>query len=226
MSATEVARLLDVPRSTVRDWRLGRLPVRSDAPSVVELDAPWYSYLLGLYLGDGCISLHARGVWRLRIALDAIYPGIVAECAAAIEAVAPGKRVGIWRRRDQRSVEVSAYWKHWPLLFPQHGAGAKHLRPIILEPWQEAIVASHPEPFLRGLIHSDGSRIVATERKAGRVRRAPRYVFKNASDDILRLFGDACRLLGVHWTRPSQRQVAVYSKSSVARLDAFIGPKR
>jgi hypothetical protein len=36
-------------------------------------DAKSYSYLLGLYLGDGCISRHPRA-WRLRIVLDDKYP--------------------------------------------------------------------------------------------------------------------------------------------------------
>jgi hypothetical protein len=46
-----------------------------------------YSYLLGLYLGDGCISASARGVWHIRITLDSIYPKIVAECRTALEAI-------------------------------------------------------------------------------------------------------------------------------------------
>jgi hypothetical protein len=31
--------------------------------------------------------------------------------------------------------------------------------------WQQRIVSAHVEPFLRGLIHSDGTRIIAVERK-------------------------------------------------------------
>ena len=41
-------------------------------------------HLLGLYLGDGCISAHARGVYRLRIVLDVKYPGIIAAATAAL----------------------------------------------------------------------------------------------------------------------------------------------
>lgn len=52
-----------------------------------------YVYLLGLYLGDGCISRGARDVFRLRIALDKKYPRIIAECAAAMEAVVPWNKV-------------------------------------------------------------------------------------------------------------------------------------
>jgi hypothetical protein len=83
------------------------------------------------------------------------------------------------------------------------------------------------EPFLRGLIHSDGTRIVATERKGRYVRHAPRYGFSNRSEDILGIFRSACEIAGVHCTRASRKQIAVvYSKSAVARLDEFVGPKR
>lgn len=184
-----------------------------------------YSYLLGMYLGDGCISNHPRGVFRLRITLDAIYPDIVAECAEAMEAVVPGKRAHVLRRRGERSVEVSTWWKHWACLFPQHGSGRKHMRRIVLAGWQRGLVASHVEPFIRGLIHSDGTRIIATERKGKNVRRAVRYGFRNRSEDILRIFGDACSRAGVHYTRSSETQIAVYSKAAVARLDEFVGPK-
>jgi len=178
-----------------------------------------------MYLGDGCISSRPRGVWHLRITLDAAYPGIVAECMRAIEAVAPG-RAGAWRRSDERAVVVSNHWKHWTCFIPQHGPGRKHLRPIVLTDWQRRIVATHVEPFLRGLIHSDGTRIIATERKGRYVRRAPRYAFSNRSEDILGIFRAACEDAGVHCTRASRKQIAVYSKAAVARLDEFVGPKR
>jgi hypothetical protein len=96
----------------------------------------------------------------------------------------------------------------------------------VLADWQLRIVSAHPEPFLRGLIHSDGTRIVATERKGAYVRRAPRYVFSNRSEDILGLFRAACATAGVHCTRSSRKQISVYSKAAVARLDEFVGPKR
>jgi len=87
------------------------------------------------------------------------------------------------------------------------------------------VVTAHVEPFLRGLIHSDGTRIVATERKGNYVRRAPRYAFSNRSEDILGIFRAACETAGIHCTRASQKQIAIYSKHAVARLDEFVGPK-
>ncbi|HTK22946.1 MAG TPA: helix-turn-helix domain-containing protein [Gaiella sp.] len=228
LTASDVARRTGIPRSTIRDWRDGRRPRRSLCRvehDLTRLDEAAYAYLLGMYLGDGCISARPRGVWILRITLDSIYPGIVAECARAIEAIAPGS-AGILRRRDSRAIQVSKYWKHWTCLIPQHGPGRKHERRIVLADWQRKIVSRRVEPFLRGLIHSDGTRIIATERKGTYVRRAPRYAFSNRSEDILELFRDACEAAGVHCTRSSVKQISVYSKAAVARLDEFVGPKR
>jgi hypothetical protein len=71
------------------------------------------------------------------------------------------------------------YSKHWPCLFPQHGSGRKHERLIHLEPWQEKLVKQTTES-LRGLIHSDGCRVIANDRGVKSVR----YHFSNRSEDI------------------------------------------
>lgn len=101
----------------------------------------------------------------------------------------------------------------------QHGPGRKHLRPIKLADWQQQIVEEVPGPLLRGLIHSDGCRIIARECQDGRVRYARRYSFSK------RIFCDACDLLGIRWTRPNARSIAIYRLASVARMDEFVGPK-
>lgn len=184
-----------------------------------------YAYLLGIYLGDGCISPSHRGVWCMRITLDSAYPGIIEESCAALEALFPDKTARCGPRKNSRCVDVSMWSKHWPCLIPRHGPGRKHLRPVRLLPWQEEIVAAKRESFIRGLIHSDGTRIVATERKGSYARRAARYAFSNRSGDIKQLFCESCTALGIRWTRPCDRQIAIYRKESVARLDEFVGPK-
>lgn len=227
----EVSRLTAVPRSTVRDWRQG---LRGTAPrsssgsdygccerhdfSAVPTDA--YAYLLGLYLGDGYIAPSRRGVWRLRISMDARYPGIINECAVAMERILPGKRAHKLRRPSQ-CVEISMYWKHWPCLFPQAGPGRKHERLIRLEEWQEVLLEHEAERLLRGLIHSDGCRIIANDRGVHSVR----YHFSNRSEDIKQIFCAALDVLGIPWTRPCDRQIAVYRKTASALMDEFIGPK-
>ena len=58
------------------------------------------------------------------------------------------------------------------------------------------------------------------------IPRAARYGFKNRSEDILRIFAAVCDLVGVYHTRSSATTISIYRKEAVARLDAFIGPKR
>jgi hypothetical protein len=232
LSTSEVARRVGVPRATVRDWLAGRLPARygrdgttsgacGGCGGVHDLDAlpASYVYLLGMYLGDGCLSAHPRGVFKLRISLDARYPGIAEECERAIRAVMPRNRIGYvgygtWR-------EVLAYSKSWPCLFPQHGPGRKHEREIALTDWQRSLVARWPALLLRGLIHSDGCRFQNT----GRAWSHPRYSFANVSEDIKGIFCEACDLMGLHWTRSGAKTIYVSRKADVAILDRFVGPK-
>jgi hypothetical protein len=239
LGARRIAACTGLPLSTVRDWLAGRTPqhsspAASDCPACGhpthafdELPAA-YCYLLGLYLGDGCISAGPRGVYRLRVNLDLAYPGIVDECETAIRAVAPRNRVYRLLRRSNLTkgpepslVEVSAYSRAWPCLFPQHGPGRKYQREIALVPWQQALVRHHAKALLRGLIHSDGCRFINTGRGGW---TCPRYVFNNKSDDIRRIFSEACALLGLRHTF-APRAVYVSRKADVARMDEFIGPK-
>src|SRR4051812_14288943 len=82
LGARRIARELELPVSTVRDWAAGRLPRQHEPGRCCRCGAPAhdfatlptsYVYLLGLYLGDGCLSAHRRGVFKLRIVLDAAY---------------------------------------------------------------------------------------------------------------------------------------------------------
>jgi hypothetical protein len=83
---------------------------------------------------------------------------ILDECARAISDIRPTFPMKVGRVAKLGCVEIGAYWKHWPCLFPQHGPGPKHERRIDLVPWQADIVRIHAAPLLRGLIHSDGYR--------------------------------------------------------------------
>jgi hypothetical protein len=87
-----------------------------------------------------------------------------------------------------------------------------------------------PTDFLRGLIHSDGCRVVnrfSVVLPSGRREYAyPRYFFTNRSSDIRRLFCEQCERLDVRWTRSSQKTISVSQRRSVAVLDSFIGEKR
>ena len=178
-----------------------------------------YPYLLGLYLGDGMLTLAPRNVWRLRLSLDLKYRGIVTHAKEAISEVATRGAGEIPRTG---CVELYSNWKHWICLFPQHGPGPKHLRPIRLERWQERSVRDHPGPFLAGLIHSDGCRCL--NRVKG--HEYPRYFFSNTSADIRGLFIWACELVSVQCRADGARNISVARRESVAILDRLVGPKQ
>lgn len=230
----QVARLTAIPRSTIQQWRTGRPPSSRwdpsrwrqdpDCPTCSNAtpDGSAYAYLLGLYLGDGCLSAHPRGVYKLRIALDQRYTGILDECVQAMRAVRPSTPMKVGRAQNPGCIEIYCHWKHWPCLFPQHGPGRKHERKIQLHPWQEAIVESHPDRLLRGLIQSDGYRGPNYVNGKGYLR----YQFSNRSDDIREIFCRACDLYGVAWRKMNDHTISIARAPDVAKLDKVIGPKR
>jgi hypothetical protein len=218
-----------LPTSTVRDWLAGKLPRQANPDRCPDCGGNRhdfaalpddYVYLLGLYLGDGCLSAHARSVFKLRIVLDTKYPGIIAEAVSATGVVIGAAASGV--TKPNNCVEVYAYSKTWPCLFPQHGPGRKHEREIELWDWQVRLVKHAPESFLRGLVQSDGCRFENTGRDGW---RAPRYSFSNVSEDIRILFCWRCELLDLRWTE-SRHTIYVSRTADVARMDEFIGPKR
>lgn len=231
----QIARITGIPRGTIRDWR--RKPncgpqnpqYRGGNPNAKcpifgggELDASVYAYLLGMYLGDGYINrMPKKRVYRLRITMDLAYPSIVEECCEAIRHFCIGGEFKVGVVPAEGCVVASAYWNHWPCVFPYHGPGRKHERPIILEDWQVRIVKSHPDRLLRGFIHSDGSRTL--NRVKGKVY--PRYEFVNASSDIRKIFADTCDDLGIFWRPMKERTIVVARRKHVARLDEVISPK-
>src|SRR6185437_11859718 len=233
----EVAQLTGVPLRTVRNRRTGRHRSsdverkrrKQTCPRCdgVPLDERAYAYLLGLYLGDGCLIRQPKDVFLLSIACCDVWPGLIGAAKEATRRVMPTNAV--FRRQYKGTTEVKSTSKHWPCLFPQHGPGMKHTRTIKLADWQRVIVDRYPGYFVRGLIHSDGCRGM------NRVRRVladgehwyeyPRYTFSNKSLDILALCGQALDRLGVEWRFARWDVISVAKKDAVARLDEFVGPK-
>lgn len=224
-----IAGITGIPRGTVQRWRTHPL----SGPRTSGRRGPWrppdpaaYAYLLGLYLGDGCLG---RNGSPLMIALDARYPKIVSAAEAAIEATVPG--IATHRYRPiENLVRVVASSPVWRDAFPQHGVGRKHERPIELVDWQREITTSRPRELLRGLIHSDGCRTMnrfKTKLPSGRVAayEYPRYFFSNLSEDIRRIFCEHCEVLGIRWTQSNSRNISISHRKSVALMDEFIGPK-
>lgn len=238
----DVARQLNVPLGTFSYWLHMDRAKRGECPGSHDpkcprcdgraLDEGAYTYLLGLYLGDGHIS-HYSGhrVPSLMITCGDTWPGLMDDAERAMRIVFPDNQVCRVRRIGCHNVKV--YSKHLECLFPQHGPGKKHERPIVLEAWQQEIVDAHPWDFIRGLVHSDccrnmnwTTRLVGGERKR---YEYPRYWFTNVSDDIRQLYTDTLDKLGVEWkhcTRTGKHyNISIARRDSVALMDAHVGGK-
>jgi hypothetical protein len=224
----EIARRLDVPRTTIRDWRSPRY-VRRSAPETcprcwsparpIRFTPADYAELLGLYLGDGHITAMPR-TQRLRIFLDARYRRIVDETEALLRRLFPTNRVGRLLRHEESMVVLWVYHTHLACLFPQHGPGLKHDRLIGLERWQEDLVLAAPWAFIRGCIRSDGCAYI---NRTGKYEYLS-YCFDNHSREILELFAAVCRFAGLQ-PRLNRRSVRIYRRASVALMLEHVGLK-
>ena len=237
VSLRSISMSTGVNRATLRDWREHPEKALNRATCPRCADSPWlpepqadYAYLFGLYLGDGCISragARDKEVWKLRIACADAWPGLIRECERAMRSIRPSNKVST--QQQVGCTEVICCSRHWPCLFPQHGPGRKHMREIVLQPWQCTIVTGNPGHFARGLFHSDGYRGINRVRThladGDRWYEYPRYLFTNESADILRLCGETLDRLGVAWRFSRRNAISVARREAVARLDEFVGPK-
>lgn len=237
----QIERLTGISRSVVREWRkraaagLTNSSLQKAGESACpmcadgQLNESSYAYLLGIYLGDGHIARCPKDVYRLTIVQDQKYIGLISECNEAIKSLVEKHHLDVSFQQSEGCIRINSYWKHWPCLFPQHGTGRKHERPIVLDGWQQTIVDQYPDRFVRGLIHSDGyfgmnrvRRPVADEMK---YYSYSRYQFTNESGDIKRLFCDACDRLGINWRRMNRKTISVARRHDVAKMDLIVGPK-
>jgi hypothetical protein len=231
LSDYEVARRLGLARSTVWNWRRNGVPKRTrrSKPALSRpLDDEAYSYLLGAYLGDGWVGRIGHS-WTLRFTLDVSYPDVVRECCTSTAAVSHARVTTLLRAQKSTAI-IQSSGPDWGNLFPQHGPGKKHERKIELVDWQRLITSQYPREFIRGLIHSDGSRCInrfSVKLPSGRVGRYayPRYFFTNYSTDIRGIFCEHCDLLGIRWSQSNPRNISVSHRDSVTLMDSFVGPK-
>lgn len=230
----DTAEALGVAVTTVYEW------LARDAPELVfrphercwrcypaDADLGAYAHLLGLYLGDGCLTIMRSGACALSVFCADAWPGLVEECDEVMRLVLASS---VCRVQRQGCQEVKAYSQHWLCLLPQHGPGKKHDRTIVLEPWQLEVVTAHPGRLLRGLFHSDGWRghNVAVHRAPdGFVTRYrySRYEFTNKSADIRRICTDALDQLAIAWRPNGPYRISVNRRAAVAAVDEHVGPK-
>jgi len=146
-------------------------------------------YLLGCYLGNGHVTHRPPSTWSLRIACDQRYPAVLGEIREAMRLTFYGRPSTRYASSTDASDVVAICHPAVGQAFPQHRAGRKHLRPIVLVAWQLELKHAGPGALIRGLIHSDGCRVINRFRAtlpSDRVAAYPyvRYFFSNLSTDI------------------------------------------
>lgn len=234
MTRREVCRILEVGYQSTYRWGKRLEPMANSSAIDCFIcryepvpDPAAYLYLLGQYLGDGHIRKSGRSNC-LSITCCTAYPDIMREVEAAMPRVL-GASVFHRGREGVGCLNVEANTIHWKCVFPQHGPGMKHTRPIVLADWQLDLVHQDPRPLVRGLIHSDGCRSMNwTEKTVGGTTKRytyPRYQFSNESADIKRIFTEALDQLGIAWRVMNRKTISVARREAVAALDEFVGPK-
>jgi hypothetical protein len=121
-----IARRTGVPRSTISAWRHGRgstyhRRVMSATPAWRPGDERAYCYLLGVYLGDGCLNITPRAAASLIISLDSAYSAVVTEVEGAIRATLSDVPVPRSRVRGCGVIILKASHPVLPYAFPSTG---------------------------------------------------------------------------------------------------------
>ena len=107
----------------------------------------------------------------------------MADARSLVARVFPHNQVGLALGKRGTTTILSVYNLHLACLFPQHGRGIKHKRPIVLEQWQEARSKPH-----RGLSFGAASGPMAAHYQSHRAVRVAVLWVRNYSEDILKLF--------------------------------------
>lgn len=199
-----------------------------------------YSYLLGFYLGDGCLAYNRKVAGRSYTLIITNHVGFSVmnqRIKDSIKCLFPNKEIGTYQKsypdRKSNGIDIKVTGICLNLLFP-HGDGRKHTRKIELTDWQNQMTEKYPQEFIKGLIESDGCRF------APQKKRCPSYIFyqfSNCSTDIHQILQNIAIKIGLKFTfrkvirgKSDLNRAPIYStffydRKSVKILESFIGPK-
>lgn len=211
---SQISKMLNLDRGTVRKW-LNDKPNHLKTPSLferVKLNSKTYSYILGLYLGDGYINKTDRA-YRLRISLDKKYNILNQYANDKLKELFITNSVFIVD--NDTWIDLSVYNKNLPMIFPQIGIGKKHNRPIILSDWQIELIDWCE--LMKGLFHSDGTYYISNG--------LDYYQFKNSSKHILEIFKMCCDKNEIKYTFGND-VIRIYTRRSVNKMKKLIGTKQ
>lgn len=194
LSQVKIQNVLGFDRSTIRQILNDPEKYLSKASvgfNLNDINRKSYAFILGVYLGDGCISkTHKLNVYRLRIALDQKYKNLNQEIIDELQKIFPNNKIALNNTPNTNGCVISVYSSNLLSLFPQHDLGLKHDRPIVLEEWQKEIIDEFPMDFLRGLMYTDGSFYYS-----GKYERCN---FVNKSLDIVNICSETMNKLNIN----------------------------
>lgn len=248
LNQSEVAKIVGIPRPTVAQWirnekitgsiqtvglTYSKREQRESKPCFrewSESESESYCYLLGLYLGDGCVDKLPR-TYRLRFFIGDTELNIIKRVMAALKLLFPFNKIGLHYPKNVKMCVISCHSTLLPDFFPQTGNGLKSSRNVSLVDWQRNLVKVVPGSFVEGLFHSDG----CFDANYTKGVSYPRYSFVNTSDHIVADLVWALELIGitpkiVQRVRQSpmhtqQQIVYVAKQKDVKRLNVIIGEK-
>jgi hypothetical protein len=251
-TSKQISKELGVSKSTIDKWRLKTNIVRYESQDIIPTleinnikdfynalsfynkndtieNNKIYSFLLGLYLGDGYISVLPRCI-KISYSMDIKYSDMnnfIILCLTKLFGKTPCIHDCRDFKKPSNCMKIELYDKNLKTIFPHHGIGAKHLRQIQLTPWQNEII--DPGNFIKGLVYSDGAYIVrnTTGQKS--------YEIVNASLDIINIASKYLHELNIHHNIKERTskishhakiyKITIYGKLNVEKLHDIIGDK-
>ncbi|MCK9428553.1 MAG: LAGLIDADG family homing endonuclease [Candidatus Omnitrophica bacterium] len=241
-SISEISRKICASRSAIKEWvtQSKRYTPKNIFYNITTFESftnnmakfeeyrKSYYYLLGQYLGDGCISLMKnKRTYELRIMCADSHPMIIEEVKKSLNIVFPYNKIQDVKRPGCRSIGI--YCSALPQIFPHTGKGKKHNRIIKLIDWQLNYLESNKIYLLKGLFHSDGSYYYS------KATNNYHYNFTNCSLDIHNIFQNCLESLNIRYTFNKRKckkilpndiyLTIIYRKSEVDKLFELIGPK-
>lgn len=235
-STRRIAKELNCSYSNIRYWmkkyQLETTEIGGKAGQKLENDADIYnrcldfvaknpkdySYLFGLYLGDGCVEYVKGNFHVLSIHQDAKYVNLINKHKESIINLF-GKPPYILNRGNMVVIRVGG--SHVRFLFPKFGVGMKHLNNITLP----KILLDNIDylSLMKGLFQADGSYYYDKSNK--------RYFFNftNKSVDIVEIFKFCLEKLSIGYTTFKRKDsiftISIRRNSEVSKMLNLVGTK-
>lgn len=177
-------------------------------PALEIAQLPSYSYLLGMYLGDGCISAdldeRIASKFRCTAVRKVSSPAWPAQSPCCVRAIRLAFAVAVASQSSTHTPTPGRYCF-------RSTEGDESISGRLS--W------SHIQPsFFEGASSPNGCR----HRRIVAGCNYPAYSFTNHSADILRLFTWACELIGLHPRRTNRVTVSLARRVDVAAIDQLL----